>query len=417
MNLITLPLRASPGHLYIAAGIALLASGAAWGQSSPYTIGASETISHDSNVVRLPNDTTQVSQRPKAVTDWIATTALFGGIDQPFGRQRAYGNLSVRDNNYRYNDYDNVAYGLATGLIWSTIDRVSGTVRFNANRTLANFDRGNSAAPVVDKNIEQTQQFDATVSVGGVTDLTFDGGYQHQSQRFTAVGNRLTQDQVSLGARHRLAGELTLGAGLRFTNGRYPDLDDSFHGRSLDLSADWVPSPISTLQSRLGFGRTDHSKASAQDFSGVTGSLAWDWKPTAKIVVNTQISRATGNDSSFAPVLENGQVVGAQADSSRLTSTLGLNTTYEATAKIQLSAGYTLVSRRLTDSLSAAAAQSVTASDRLTRFQFGARYVPTRTIELSCNLGRDRRRADPSPLTYSYAANTVGCSGQISVNP
>ena len=417
MSLIPHPLRISPGPLVLAAGLALLCGTTAWAQSSPFVIGASETITHDSNVTRLPDDTSAVTQFPKGKTDWIARTALFGGIDQPFGRQRAFGNLSVQDNHYRYNDYDNISYGLATGLIWSTIERVSGTVRFSSNRTLANFDRGNSASPDIQKNIEQTNQLSATASVGGVTDVTFDGGFRYQTQRFSRVGNKLTQTQYSVGARHRLGGELTLGAGLRFTNGRYPDIADSFNGRNLDLTVDWVPSPISTVNSRVSFGKTDHSKATAQDHSGVTGSLGWDWKPTAKVAVNTQVSRVTGNDSSFGPVVDKGQVVDGQADNSRLTSTVGLSATYEATAKIMLNTGISQASRQLTNSLSATAVQSETAKDRLSRFQFGVRYLPTRTIELGCNLGRETRRADPSKLTYSYGATTVGCSGQISVNP
>jgi hypothetical protein len=414
MNLITLPPRSSPGRLAWAAGLALLCGGAAWGQASPYVIGASQSISHDSNITHLPDDLTNVPALPKSKTDWISSTALFGGIDQPFGRQRAFANLSVRNNNYRYNDFDNIAYGLAAGLIWSTIERVSGTVKFNSNRTLADFDVGQTGAPVVEKNIERTHQFDATVSVGGVTDVTFDGGYRHQAQRFTKVGNRLSQDQLSIGARHRLGGELTLGAGLRFTSGRYSDLDDAFHGRSLDLSADWVPSPISTVSTRLGYGKTDHGQDTAQDFSGFTGSLAWDWKPTAKVGLVTNVSRATGNESSFGRVVDkNDEIVGAQSDRSRLTSTLGLNATYEATSKILVNAGYMLVSRRLSRTLPAE-----NASDRLNSYHFGVRFLPTRTIELGCNLGRESRSTDAvSSLTYSYSATTVGCSGQISINP
>jgi hypothetical protein len=401
--------RVTPRQPVLATLWLLLCSATAWAETSPYVLGASETISHDSNVVRLPDGAAQPASL-YAITDWVASTALLGGIDQPFGRQRVYGNVSVRNNHYRYNSvYSNLSYGLAGALDWSTVERVSGTVSLSSNRNLASFDRRNSNTPNIAKNIEQTNQFDATARVGVVTDLTFEGGYTHQGQHFSEVGDRLDQNVVSLGLHYRIGGELGLGAGLRLTSGRYPDRNDSIKGRNLDLSANWIPSPISNLTARLSLGKTDHSAVTALNFSGATGTLAWNWKPTGKLTFNTQMSRATGNESSFATGASTPTT--AQADNSRLTSTLGLNANYEATAKILLNTGYSRSLRKLTDSTPTSAA------DRLSRWQIGARYLPTRTTELSCNVSRDSRRADPSTLTYSYSANTVSCAAQISVQP
>jgi hypothetical protein len=404
----------------LAAALPLLACSAAWSEGNPYTIGASETVTHDSNVVRLPDGTSRPASL-NAVTDWIATTALFAAIDQPIGRQRLFGNLSVRDNHYRYNgDYSNLAYGLAGGLDWSTIERVSGTVSLSSNRSLASFDQGRGQnAPDIVKNIEQTDQYGATVRVGVVTDLTMEGGFNHQSQRFSEVGDRLDQNSVNLGLRYRIGGELALGGGLRFTNGRYPDNDDSFKARNLDLSADWTPSPISTVSARLSVGKNDHSAANAQDYSGETGSLAWNWKPTGKLAFTTQLSRVTGNDSSFVTVVGPSTAVTAQADNSRLTTTAGLNVTYEATAKILVDAGYSRIARKLTRTPSqiSAALAADTDSDRLTRMRLGVRYLPTRTLEFDCSVERESRSAELSILSYSYHANTVACAAQFSVQP
>jgi hypothetical protein len=414
--------RTTPAARWRALAVALpaLACSAAWAEGNPYTIGASETVTHDSNVVRLP-DGGGAPASLKATTDWIATTALFAAVDQPIGRLRLFGNAAVRDNHYRYNgDYSNLAYGLAGGLDWATIDRVSGTVSLSSNRSLASFDRGNGQnTPDIVKNIEQTDQYGATVRVGVVTDLTMEGGFNHQSQRFSAVGERLDQNNVNLGLRYRLGGELALGGGLRFTNGRYPDNDDSFKGRNLDLTADWTPSPISTVSARLGLGKTDHSAANAQDFSGATGSLGWNWKPTGKLALTTQLSRVTGNDSNFTTVGGSTTAVTAQSDNSRLTTTVGLNATYEATAKVLVDAGYNRAARKLTNSLALNSGLSAadTDSDRLTRLRLGVRYLPTRSLQFDCSIGRESRSAEKSILSYSYQANTVACAAQFSVQP
>ena len=244
-------------------------------------------------------------------------------------------------------------------------------------------------------------------------------GYSQQRQRFSEVGARLTQSVTNLGVRERFGGALTLGAGLRLTDGRYPDYNDSFHGRDLDLSANWVPNAVSTVVARLSLGRTEHSLATAQDFKGVTGALSWEWKPSGKLAFSSQLSRSTGNDSNFETTPGGATVITASADNSRLTTSLWLNAGYEATAKIRLDASWSRASRALTNSLSVNSAQPISATDgdRLDRFRLSARYVPTRTLELSCNLGRERRSADNSTLTYAYRSTTVACSAQFAVQP
>ena len=406
-------------HL-LAASLPLLACAAARGDTSPYVIGVSETYSHDSNFVRLP-DGAGLPASLKAKTDWIATTALFGGIDQPVGRQRFYANANLRDNRYRYNTtYGNQGFGLAGGLDWATVERMSGNLSLTSNRTLASFDRANgNNAPNVVKNIEQTDQLSATLRAGVVTDVTLEAGFSHQRQRFSEFGARLQQSVASFGVRDRLGGELTVGAGLRLTNGSYRDYDDSFKGRDVDLSATWIPSAISTVAARLSLGKTDHSLAAAQDFSGATGALNWDWKPSAKLAFGTQLSRSTGNDSSFEKTSGVVAPISARADNSRLTTTLGLNAGYEATAKIRFDASISRAARTLTNSLSINAAQPISATDgdRLMRLRVGARYAPTRTVEIGCNVSREARSADNSTLTYAYRSTTAGCSAQLTLQP
>ena len=404
----------------LASGLPLLACAAAWGDTSPYVIGVSETFSHDSNFVRLP-DGANAPASLKAKADWIATTALFGGIDLPVGRQRFYANANIRDNRYRFNStYNNQGFGLAGGFDWATVERLSGSLSLNSNRNLASFDRANgNNAPNIAKNIEQTDYVSATARIGVVTSLTLEAGLSHQKQRFSEFGARLQQSVASLGVRKRLGGALTVGAGLRLTNGRYPDYADSFKGRDIDLSASWIPSAISTVMARLSLGKTDHSLATALDYSGATGALSWEWKPSGKLAFTTHLTRSTGNDSSFERIGGFVAPVSARADNSRLTTTLGLNASYEASSKVRVDASISRAVRTLTNSLSINAEQPISATDgeRLERLRLGARYAPTRTLELACNLSREARRADNSALTYAYHSKTIGCSAQFAVQP
>jgi hypothetical protein len=127
----------------------------------------------------------------------------------------------------------------------------------------------------------------------------------------------------------------------------------------------------------------------------------------------------TGNDSNFSTVNGPTTVVTAQADNSRLTTTVDLSSTYEATAKILVNAGYSRAARKLTNSLALNTGLSAadTDADRLTRLRLGVRYLPTRALEFDCSIGRESRSADKSLLSYSYHANTVACAAQFSVQP
>ena len=407
-------------RLLLASGVPLLVCAAAVGQTSPYVIGASQSYAQDSNVVRLA-DGANLPASVLSKSDRVATTTLLGSVDQTIGRQRLFANVNLRDNRYRDNGvYDNQAYGLAAGLDWATIERVSGNLNLSSNRTLASFDRANgNNAPNVVKNIERTDQLSTTVRAGVVTRLTLEAGFSHQKQRFTESGSRLQQSVTSLGLRHRLSGGLTVGAGLRLTRGSYPDDGDHFDGRDVDLNVLWTPNNISAVVARLSLGKTDHSLAAAQDFSGATGALTWDWRPTAKLTFSSQFNRSTGNESSFTRIGGPASGLNAQADNSRLTTTWSVSVRYDLSAKVRLDASADHVARTLTNAISINAAQpnSATDGDRLQRLRLGLRYVPTRSVELSCTVGREARSADKSTLTYAYHANTVGCSAQLSLQP
>ena len=406
-------------HL-LASVLPLLVCVTATGQTSPYVIGASQSYAQDSNVVRLA-DGASLPASVVSKADRISTTTLLGSFDQPVGRQRLSASANLRDNRYRENGlYDNQGFALTGALDWATIERVSGNLNLSSNRTLASFDRANgNNAPNVVKNIERTDQLSATVRAGVLTRLTLEAGFSHQKQRFSESGSRLQQSVTSLGLRHQLSGGLTVGAGLRLTRGSYPDDGDDFKGRDVDLNATWTPNSISSVVARLSLGKTDHSLAAAQDFSGATGALSWDWRPSAKLALSTQFNRSTGNESSFARIGGPASALNAQADNSRLTTTWSVNMGYDLSAKVRLDANVSRAARTLTNAISINAAQpsSATDGDRLQRLRLGLRYVPTRSVELSCSLGREARSADNSTLTYAYHANTAGCSAQLALQP
>ena len=59
------------------------------------------------------------------------------------------------------------------------------------------------------------------------------------------------------------------------------------------------PTGSSDLDARLGLGRTRYDSATTRNVSGLFGSLAWTWRPTGRLRLQTRWSRDPSQDSYF----------------------------------------------------------------------------------------------------------------------
>ena len=402
--------------LAVVFALALASSPSARAETSPYYIGASQEFSHNSNLFRVGDS--QASR-----SDTISSTALLAGIDQPFGRQRLRVDGTLQTNRFSNNpDLNNIGYGLNAALDWATINRLSGTVSYFANQNLANYGTPNTLQ-ITGRNIQKTQQFLAQAVLGGVTILSFTGGYSHRTVDYSAPAydaQQFEQDSGNLGLRYRFSGALDVGGSLRMTRGRYPHFQragggfeaDTLDRRDFDLSSNWTPTGATSLSARVSFGRQTHSVSSQRDFSGVTGSLSIDHNPGGKLRFAAILSRDTGVENSFLTLFDiNGAPTRVVSDNSRLSTAAQLSANYEATAKIQLNATLRVSQRSLVDTLTLSnggAATGNTGSDTVSSVAFGANYAPLRNLLLACNVGREDRRTS-SALSSAYGVNSVGC--------
>ena len=401
------------GAARLAAALALGCAAAAQAETGPYSIGLSETLARETNLVRRP-------QGQPALGDTVSTTALLGGFDRGIGRQRVYFNGSVRRSVYRDNPvYDNTGYQLSSGLDWSTVHRVSGTLSLAASRSLAPFGFNSAFAP--DRNVLSSRQLNAVARVGSVTPLTLESSFSHQSVSYSAPSFKFaefSQNSAGINLLWRRNGQLTVGTGLRVTRGEYPQGafgNDHFTGRNVDVSLDWTPAAASSLAARVGYARTRHDDAAQRDFSGITANLQWLWQPSGKWRLTTQYTRATGEDATFFAL--SGSSPGFAGLNSRVSDTLALNAAYLATGKITLEGNYSQVHRALSRSSSiGASATAVAGTDDTRVLGLTARYAATRTLQFSCNVGRDRRTAS-SALSYGYTASYASCTAQLSLQP
>lgn len=393
-----------------AVGILVLNS-PCWADPNPYYIGGSLGYSHESNVFRVPT----------AISDSYTSIGLLGGFDQPIGRERIYATGSVRENRYRnIKELDNTSYSLVSGLDWSTVNKLSGAIRYSTAQSLATSTSLANAQPLNVRNVERNSDLSARVQYGFAALLSLEGSVARRTLTSSAAAykpNDYELNVYSTGIKYRPSSGLTMGVGLRASRGHYThQLNASGEAARLerndvDLTATWIPTGQSTIDARLSFGKRTGDAVSQGDFSGTTGSLLWSYQPTGRLRFRTSLIRDTGLETGYARQIE-GQTVGA-GDNNRLTTALALTGSYEVSAKIQSTASLNYNHRSLTFTPGAGQA-AIEGSDSTKNYSIGASYAPTRNSLVSCSIGRESR-STASVLSYAFSANTVSCSGQLTL--
>lgn len=382
----------------LTAALAFSWAGSAQADPNPYYIGATTSVGYDSNVFRLP----------KAVGDTTYSFGLVGGIDQAIGRQRLYASGAVRDTRFvDLKQLNYINYNALAGIDWETLYSLSGTLSYSTAQSLYNYGGTNTVASKA-KNVETRDEIIAKGRWGASSLLSLDTSYTRRKLSYSDPAyrfNALNQDGWSVGLTYKPRALLTLGTALRYTQGKY-QLSRDFDRYDIDLTGTWVPTGLSTVKARLSYGtRKSRNGVSDLDFKGTTGQLSWVYQPTGKLRFTTAFSRDSGAESGFFNL--NGLQLGNIGDTSRLTNTVTVNSTYNLTAKIQLNAAV-LVSNR---SLKFGSSEG---NDTLRTASLGASYAILRNASLGCSVRRETRSAS-GVGSYDFRDSSVSCSAQISL--
>ncbi|MCH7343722.1 outer membrane beta-barrel protein [Pelomonas sp. CA6] len=368
-------------------------------EAGPYYLGASLGAYHSSNVYQ---------QASGGSSDTILSSSLLAGLDKRFGRQRLFVDASVQHNRYQQNSrLNHLGYNLRGGLEWATVGNLSGEVSADLRRSLADYNVG-GIQPIFVKNTEDNRQLQAIARLGLVTKLTLEGTLTHRDRRFSAVeydSLEYRQNAGSLGLFYKPSEPLRLGVALRHTRGEYPHYRrlssgatqaDEFSRNDLDLSAEWNPSSAHSLDARVSVSRSTHDAASARNLRGLTGALAWAWRPGGRLSLQTRIARDSGIESYYLGV---GNL---SADYTTITTSFQTRAVYELSHKLQLEAGFSYGRADRDNSLLA-----TQANDHTRSYSVGLRWQPRRALELGCNLTQQTR--DSTVPGYAYDARTYGC--------
>lgn len=369
----------------------------------PYYIGVGLGFTHESNVLR----------QTVAKTDNLVSATLLGGLNTNLGRQRFSLDGTISDNRYQnVSRLNNTSYGLTTGLDLSTTDKLSGSLRYGMTDSLAN-----QATPGIvsssQSNKEKSQLAGARLRLEATSRVAMEASLQRRSLDYsepTFASQENIQNVAAAGLVYGVSGYMTFGMGVRATKIDTPYYSpaggDKTDRKDVDFTSTWSPSSLSTLTGRLSVGKEDHSLATASNFSGLTGLVRWDYRPTGRLKFNTSFSRDTGTETRFIGFVGGTQPLATEAY--RLTNTTQASLQYLVSGKIE---GNLSVSRITGPVVSENVASG---SDTLGTYGIGITYRATRSINLSCQLGHESR-STTSIFSTAYTANTLGCMARLTL--
>ncbi|MFG6468798.1 hypothetical protein [Roseateles sp. BYS87W] len=391
----------------------LLAAPAAFAQTddaTPFYAGGSVGVAHVSNVFR---------QSAATNSDTVVTTGLLAGADQRWGRQRFTVDGALQNNRYSSNSaLNNQSYTLRSNLAWQTVGNLSGTLSATSSRALADFNIGGGVDPIFKKNTERNDEYAAMARLGVLTRTTLEAGWTHRERGFSAAEyDRYVyrQNTAQAGVYLTPGGNVKLGLVGRHTRGMYPRYPtgivlnpDTLHLQvrserndftrdDLDFTTAWSTGGNSSLTTRLSRSRLQNTLDALRDYTRTTGTLSWNWRPTAKVQLGVQYARDTGQES-----------LSRAAEANRVYTSWRINTSYALSGKVNLTASASRNRSQLAADDGRALAD---AFDRDQTYSLGASWAVTRGLSLGCQFNHASR--DSSVPQYVYSASSYGCTGQV----
>ena len=388
----------------------------------PWYVGIGQGFFYETNVFRTSDGSS---------SDTYSSTTLFGGFDQPIGRQRVHGRGTVALNRYfDEKQHDNTAYNFQLGLDWETVASLSGSLNGGVRQHLAYLVQ-NTAVPSQTTNLSQTDWVDARAQWGGTSLFTLEGMLRYSDVSYSdeSFASRESHGgSGSLTLYYGRGGPLRVGIGGRYDRTENPKagfdpivpefLSNTATGRHLDFFADYDVTGQVAANLRLSYTDWSNTLATASDFKGWTGRLAVRWQATGKLGFNAYAARDVGFDSVFntTTIVPPGSPPGTPPvtflyDNNRLTYSAVLNAAYSATSKIDVTAGIHYSRAELVTTGGDVLAP-VESTDRHKVFYIAASYAFLRNGTADCRLARELRDVSGG-TNYSYGSTLFGCNARF----
>jgi hypothetical protein len=222
--------------------------------------------------------------------------------------------------------------------------------------------------------------------------------------------DRYNAQQASLNLTFRPSTGNQIVLSVSAEQGEYPEQDKSegslreWKRNDVRLSGQWRLSGVTQANGYIGYAKRKYEYASNRDFSGITGSIGFQWTPTGKAIIGLSWRREIGADvdnlSNYA-----------------VTKGWSLQPTWVITSKVRLGASYERLERKYGGNTGVSLPWwyplffPTTKDAKTTVYGLNLQFQPTASSNIALGFMRDKRDADAE--VYGYRARMWTLSGNL----
>ena len=266
----------------------------------------------DDNLFRFSDEAEALATRGDARLNDVREQLRVGAVLQyTWGLQKVVAGAELRRNRYRHAaELDHSAWEAGVTGNWQRGRVWDGELRARYRNELESFEDRDTA----------NRGFQRRRNLGALTRLKLTPRWRseldlgHEQLRHTLTESRNAdrdETRASLGLTYEIQRFTRFGASLKWLRGEFParapdpagEVAQAYQDTGVALVFERVPSGLSTLRGELGYTARRHERATALDFSGVTGSLAYRREISGRLVSDTELFRELGSveerDASF----------------------------------------------------------------------------------------------------------------------
>jgi hypothetical protein len=379
------------------------------GAAASVTGQATATVQYDSNSnvfdqsAAAQPGTTSTRQSDTYITDAASFT-----LDDAIGKQDLFLSGSVDQYHYSHlRQLDNTGYQIDGGLKWQMNTSFDGRLEASETRAMTSFLDTSSTTLSVQTARRESAQLNFKIA----TDWRLSGSGSTQTTEQTQANGpslRLLDQLGSLALTYLGFGNFTSGMDVGYATGRYsgglvnieptyeilPSYQPlSYHQTSADLTATYRAGGRSTFSGGIGYSNRS-SAAEINSSSGVTGNLSFQDQLTPKTSISISASRAINSYITTA--------------SSEFDTSVQTNVNWQATYKLNASAGYVFTFRQFPDQPPIGYPVGTERADIQQSVVLRLGYQPTRWLSLSAFGNFQTRRSNAAEDEFN--SNEYGVS-------
>jgi len=281
----------------VAALVAACPSWALW--DDKLEVFAQETVTHDSNIFRLPAASDPcISINSCSKDDTIYTTALGFILDVPYSLQRFQASYTWLDHRYRrFDDLDHQGHVGRAAWLWSVTPRLTGELSYDDREGLASF------ANIQGRRPDMVTQRMALANAAWMVlpSWRLHGAANWGEARHTGElrVNDIELEALEAGVSYVTAQENRVGLAVRGERGRNPNdfaiggipFNNEYEQASVGVQGRWVISGLSRFDGRIDYTKREYERFTDRDYSGMTFNFTHTYTPTGKFTIATIAQR------------------------------------------------------------------------------------------------------------------------------